>query len=259
MTTLAADTPRNLEIGEHNDVPVIASDIIYEGSAVGVVTGSGHARPLTSVDQFVGFAQFKVDNSSGAAADKNVRVWRRGSVQLSVTGAVITDVGQPVYATDDNAFTFIPTGAVFIGFVKRFVSAGVAIVSFDVDNYEDPYKAFGSPLEYETKSANYTIDIQDTGKVLFVDTDAKTITLPAVATAGAYTIVNIGAFGAVAVNVSPDAADLIHAPDIAGTDNKDHINTKATAQRGDLVRLVGGLVATGWVVTHQRGTWAQEA
>lgn len=259
MATLSADTPRTIELGDHNHIPVIASDIIYEGAAVGTVTGTGHAQPLTSSDKFAGFALFKADNSDGAAADINVEVLKKGAVQLSVSGAVITDIGQPVYATDDNTFVFLPTGAVFVGFVKRFVSAGVAIVAFDVDNFEDPYLRYGSPGEYETKSANYTVDIQDTGKVLFIDTDAKTITLPAVATAGAITFVNIGAFGTVAVNISPAAADLIHVPDIAGTDNKDHINTKATAQRGDLVRLVGGTVATGWQVTHQIGTWAQEA
>lgn len=30
MTTLAKDTPRDLEMGDQNDTPVIASDIIYE-------------------------------------------------------------------------------------------------------------------------------------------------------------------------------------------------------------------------------------
>jgi hypothetical protein len=33
-------------------------------------------------------------------------------VQLAVTGAVITDVGQPVYATDDDTFVFSPVGGI---------------------------------------------------------------------------------------------------------------------------------------------------
>ena len=77
MTTLAVDNPRIQEIGERNEFPVIASDIIYEGAAVGVVTASGHARPLTSADRFVGFAEKKVDNSSGSAAAINVRVIKK--------------------------------------------------------------------------------------------------------------------------------------------------------------------------------------
>ena len=142
--------------------------------------------------------------------------------------------------------------------MKRFVSSGVAIVDYDAGVYSDPYLEYGAALEYETVSANKTLDIQDNGKVLFVDTDATTTTLPAVAVGVNCTIVNIGAFGAVIVQVSPNASDKIHAPDVAGTDDKDHINTKATARRGDLVRITTG-DAAGWFVVNQVGTWAQEA
>lgn len=260
MTTLAADTPRVYEIGSLNHIPVVASDIIYEGAAVGVVKASGHARPLTSADKFAGFCKQNADNSSGSAADINVEVIDEGEIKLSVSGAVITDLHQPVYATDDNTFVFLPTGGVFIGFVKRFVSSGVVIVEFDADVYEDPYAKYGAPAEYETVSANKTLDIEDNGKVFFVDTDAKVITLPAVATPVNCTIVNIGAYGTVAVNVSPNANDGIHAPDIGYTDNKDHINTKATAQRGDLVVIsTAAGDANGSAVLNQVGVWAQEA
>jgi len=257
MTTLAADKYRSKGLGNVNEFPVIASEIIYEGAAVGLVKASGHAQPLAAGDRFVGFCQEKVDNSAGAAAALNVHTLMKGSVELAVTGAVITDVGQPVYATDDDTFTFIPTGAVFIGFMRRFVSAGVAIVEFDADNYEDPYAVFGSPEEYETVSGDKTLDIEDTGKVLFVDTDAKTITLPVVATGLYCTIVNIGAYGTVLVTVSPQAADGIHAPDIGFVNDKDHLNTKATAQRGDLVSIAPG-DANAWLINNQRGVWAQQ-
>lgn len=259
MTTLAADKPRTLVLGTINAIPVIATEVIYEGAAVGIVDATGHARPLQSTDRFAGFAESQADNDPGAAADINVRVRSRGTIVLPVTGAVITDVGQPVYASDDDTFTFVPTSAVYVGRVLRFVSAGNVEVIYDAQNDTDPYLIYGSSEEYETVSVNKTLDIEDNGKVFFVDTDAKTITLPAVATGLSCTIVNIGAFGAVAVNVSPAATDGIHAPDIAATDDKDHINTKATARRGDLVKLVGGLVATGYNVTNQIGTWAQEA
>lgn len=258
MTTLAVDDAKDYEIGMHNDIPVIASDIIFEGAAVGVVPASGHARPLQALDRFAGFAQRKADNSAGVAAAIYVRTVRKGVIKLSVSGAVITDINQPVYATDDNTFVFNPVGAVFIGFVKRWVSAGVVMVEFDAGVLVDPYSVYGSPEEYETISGNKTLDIQDNGKVFFVDTDATTTTLPVVATPVICTIVNIGAFGAVAINVSPQAADGIHAPDIALVDDKDHINTKATAQRGDLVQIGLG-DANGWAVTNQRGIWAQEA
>ncbi len=259
MATLAADTPRDYVVGDVNEFPIIASDIIYEGAAVGVVTASGHARPLAAGDRFVGFAEQRCDNSAGAAAAKNVRVKARGAIKLSVSGAVITDVGQPVYATDDDTFVFLPTGAVFVGFAHRFVAAGVVEVRYDATEYVDPYSVYGAPGEYETKSGAYTLDIQDNGKVIFIDTTAV-ITLPAVATPVECTLVNIGPYGTVQISVDPAAADMIHAPDIAGTDNKDHVNTLATAQRGDLVQLSSGAGdANGWAVRNQVGTWAQEA
>lgn len=258
MTTLAKDTQRDLETGTVDEIPVIATEIIYEFAAVGIVLASGHARPLVAGDVFGGFAEQQVDNSDGAAAAKRVRTIKNGAIRLSVTGAVITDRTQPVYASDDDTFVFTPTGNTFIGFVRRFVSAGEVIVGFDTDNYRDPYAKYGAVGEYETLSGAKTLDIQDNGKVFFVDTTAV-ITFPAVATGLSCTLVNIGAYGDVQISADPAAADSIHAPDIAGTDNKDHINTLATSQRGDLVKLVGGLVATGYNVTDQVGTWAQEA
>lgn len=254
MATLASDKIRAFELGNQNQIPVVASDIIYEGAAVGVVNASGHARPLTGVDRFVGFALRKADNSAGAAAAINVTVAERGEVQLPVSGAVITDVGQPVYATDDDTFTFNPVGAAFIGFVKRFVSSGVVIVGFDAPNYRDPYWDY---RVRETISDNKTLDIEDNGKCFFVDTDAKVISLPAVATPVNCRIVNIGAFGTVLVAISPTANDKIQGPDLPGADNKDLLNTKATACRGDFVTIATG-DANGALVTQMRGTWATE-
>ncbi len=253
MTTLAADAPRVFEMGDFRDYGVIASDIIYQGAAVGD-NGAGYARPLSGGDVFLGFADAKKDNSSGSAGDIDVRVRTRGTIKLSVSGAVITDVGQPVYATDDNAFVFNPVGGTYIGKVIRWVSSGVVMVSFDAVLGVDPYG--DSPRE--TISGAKTLDAQDTAKVFFVDTTAV-VTLPATATASEdITLVNVGALGTVQTSVSPNASDKVMGPDIAGTDNKDLINTLATAQRGDFVRLTAGH-ADGWVVNEIKGTWAEEA
>lgn len=255
MTTLAANKPRAYEGGNRNEIPVIASDIIYEGAAVGIVAGSGHARPLAAGDRFAGFAEAKADNSAGAAAAINVRTIESGKIQLSVTGAVITDLGQPVYATDDDTFVFSPVAGVFVGFVHRFVSSGVAIVAFDAPNFRDPY---GEYSVREAVSADKTLDSEDSGKLLWVDTDAKTITLPAVATPALCKIVNGGAFGTVAVTIAPNAVDSIEGPDITAADNKAIINTKATARRGDFA-VLGFVDANGYAATELRGTWARQA
>lgn len=130
MTTLAANTPRAYEMGNRNDILMVASDIIYEGAAVGVVAASGHARPLVAADAFAGFAEATADNSAGAAAALRVRVITEGRIELPVTGAVITSIGAAVYASDDNTFTLTSTSNTKIGKVHRFVSTGVAVVDF---------------------------------------------------------------------------------------------------------------------------------
>jgi hypothetical protein len=254
MTTLAANTPLKRSLGDVGEKPVIASDIIYEGAAVGSADAAGHARPLVAGDRFAGFAIAKADNSAGAAAAINVRYWRRGTVQLAVAGAVITDVGQPVYATDDATFVFSPVSASFIGVISRWVSSGVVEVDFGPE-IADPY---GDDDVRELVSLDKTLDVQDTGKTFYVDTDVKVITLPVTATALHCKIVNIGAFGTVLVAISPQAADRIQGPDLPGTENKDHLNTKATARRGDYVVLQNGH-ADGAIILESRGIWATEA
>jgi len=251
MTTLATNTPRVLVGGDVNEIPVIASDIIYEGAAVGLVAASGHARPLNAADKFAGFAAEKADNSAGAAAAINCRFYRKGCVKLTVAGVVITDVGQPVYATDDNAFQFTPTSAVFIGFVRRYVSAGVVEVEFDVDKFQDPY---AGKVRETLAAASLTLDAQDNGKFIFVTVDS-TITICATATAVRdITLVCMGPFGTVQVTADPDNADKFMGPNIAGADGGAAVNTKATACRGDFITFDLGH-ADGPCITGLKGIW----
>src|SRR4051794_3476519 len=129
MATLAADNPRVFETGHDeylNELPAIASDIIYEGAAVGELNDTGTYQPLgtgSTVDRFAGFATEQCDNSAGAAGDKKVKVRQKGRVVLAVTGATaVTDKEKPVWATDDNVFTLTyAAGAVMIGHVSRWI------------------------------------------------------------------------------------------------------------------------------------------
>jgi hypothetical protein len=130
MTTLAKDKPRAYELGEFNSFPVIASDIIYEGAAVGD-NGSGIARPLAAGDPFLGFAIEKVDNSDGAEGDKRVRVHDEGKIRLPITSLAITDRGKPVYASDDDTFTLTASTNTYVGSVVRWEATGFGIISFN--------------------------------------------------------------------------------------------------------------------------------
>lgn len=129
-TTLAADLPRDYAIGNMAEIPVIAADIIYQGAAVGD-NGSGYARPLVAGDPFIGFAEVRVDNSTGAAGDKYVHVKPKGRVKLPISALAITDKGKDVYASDDNTFTLTAGSNTRIGYVAQWLSTGYGLVEFE--------------------------------------------------------------------------------------------------------------------------------
>lgn len=131
MTTLSADKPREYHLGDFEDYPVVASDIIYEGAAVGE-NGSGYARPLQAGDVFLGFNQETADNSTGSAGDIRARTRTKGRIVLPISGLAITANDRPaVYASDDDTFTLTASTNSLIGYVSSWVSTGFAVVEFD--------------------------------------------------------------------------------------------------------------------------------
>lgn len=131
MTTLATNKLRDYQMGDKEEYPVIAADIIFQGAAVGE-NGSGYARPLAAGDPFLGFAEAIADNSAGAAGAINVNVKARGRIVLPISALAITANDRPaVYASDDDTFTLTATSNSPIGFVSRWVSTGFAVVEFD--------------------------------------------------------------------------------------------------------------------------------
>lgn len=133
MATLAADKNRKFGIdeGAHSNEPVIASDIIYQGAAVGD-NGSGACRPLVAGDPFRGFAFAQADNSAGAVSDIDVELRKRGEVTLPVTSVTgIGDIDDTVYASDDDTFTKASTGNTAIGKIVRWVTGTTCVVYFE--------------------------------------------------------------------------------------------------------------------------------
>lgn len=131
MATLAINKARAFELGDIQQLPVVAADVIYEGAAVGD-NGSGLARPLVAADPFLGFAESKVDNSEGAAGALTVRIRTRGQVVVPVTGATGPgDVGEAVYASDDDTFTLTAGGNSAVGKVSRWEAGTNCVVAFE--------------------------------------------------------------------------------------------------------------------------------
>ncbi len=133
MTTLAADTPVKRMVGDRSHVPIIGSDIVFEGAAVGD-NASGYGRPLVAGDIFRGHAYERCDNASGAAGAKNIRVLRgRYRLEVTITSVAITDVGKDVYASDDNTYTLSEGLNTRVGRVTRYVTTNTAEVEFQTE------------------------------------------------------------------------------------------------------------------------------
>lgn len=115
-------------------------------------------------------------------------------------------------------------------------------------------------------TADLTLTDADSGKVLLIGTDALTITLPATKLGCEFTFINIGAAGNNIITISPVAADGIAgtitlAASVVtrvGTVDVDLVNTKATATKGNAVKIVGtGVTGTGaWYILNSTGIWA---
>ncbi|MCK9327153.1 MAG: DUF2190 family protein [Bacteroidales bacterium] len=128
MTAVTADIDTDSQPGELVAYPVAASTKIYKGTMVKL--SSGYAASMTKAASlvFVGIAIEGVDNSSGAAGDKYVRVARKGIHELALASAAITDIGSAVYALDNATVTKTSTDATQVGKAVKFENSGKIFV-----------------------------------------------------------------------------------------------------------------------------------
>ena len=116
-----------------------------------------------------------------------------------------------------------------------------------------------------TLTTTQDISINDAGAEFNIATDAKVMTLPTITAeniGAEFTFRNTGADGNNIITISPAATDAIHgtiaAVSSGGVDNKDWINTKASANKGDWCTLKA-VALTDWYITGGDGVWASEA
>jgi len=133
-------------------------------------------------------------------------------------------------------------------------------------------KAFSRPANdglgkaTEVVTVDTTLDAEHSGKVIMIATDGKTFTLPATEAGLIYEIINAGADGAVGITISPNTNDAIYGSysnagvliSATGTDDKNFVNTKATAKKGDKIVLVAD-GSTGWYIESAVGIWTEES
>jgi len=129
--------------------------------------------------------------------------------------------------------------------------------------YPNGVKTFVVPDDAETISAATDTTVigttganGDCGKT-FVVTLTSVITIPAIAIGNTFTYVNGGKDGEVQITLSPQAGDGISWVGSA-TDDKDLINTLATAKKGDFVTIAALDQTVAWQVVASSGIWAKE-
>lgn len=153
MTALAADNIVNTHLyhtdpeGLKVDHQVAASTTIYKNGFVGLnlagnlvmLTVGAVATTVDPWERFVGIALDHVDNSAGSAGDKTCQVLVKGMFQHALSSAAQTDVGMPVFASDDNTLTKVSLGNAFIGWIRAYVSSGIVLVEFGMNAGNSSY------------------------------------------------------------------------------------------------------------------------
>jgi len=109
--------------------PVKAATHVYKGAIVGLDTG-GNARGLVAGDAFAGIAYEEIDNT-GAAGAKSIRCYTEGDFEHALSGAAVTDIGRPVFASADNTLTFAGLSNSYVGIVWDVPSSGNIILRID--------------------------------------------------------------------------------------------------------------------------------
>lgn len=117
----------------------------------------------------------------------------------------------------------------------------------------------------ETKTANYTVLKSDNGKTFLSALDNMVFTLPEPENGLEFTFINNATAGAAKMNVSPVATNYIRGTFTLALSvvvklpvlDKDIINTKASAKKGDFVRLCAD-GSLGWIIMDSVGVWAAE-
>jgi hypothetical protein len=112
---------------ELREFPVGAAVHLYNGAYVGS-DPAGHIKAFEVGDVFEGIAYEEVDNSAGAAAAKNGRLYMQGDFEMTLSGAALTDINKPVFATADDAIALMGHPDAWIGNIVHYESTDKVVV-----------------------------------------------------------------------------------------------------------------------------------
>jgi hypothetical protein len=292
MMALAEDHPIVERMGELFYKPLEAAALVYEGALL-VYNATGEVKPAITEQNAVvaGVSTENVDNT----VDGHSVNFKKGIFLFSNSAdadlITVAEVGDQCYIVDDC------TVAKTNGGVTRSVAGIIADVTSDgvfvaigyaypitagllaANNLNDvalaatarANLAFGVHEGIITHrrsaiagGAAYTVTVADGDATITTATDNAVITLPNIAAGNKglrVTVMNIGADDAAKVSISPDASDKIAgtvmAVSLSAVANKDAINTKVGANKGDYLTIESDGTDT-WFVVGGVGIWASE-
>ena len=112
-------------------VGVSAAAEIFAGTFVSVNTG---AHALVAGEQFVGLARNYVDNTAGLLDAKSVEVEHNVPIRYAIAAITTDEIGDKVYASDDNTLTLTAGANSFVGYVIGVPETGIADVRLEVSS-----------------------------------------------------------------------------------------------------------------------------
>lgn len=120
MTALTKDRNTMRKEGGLAAYGVAEGVIIFAGAMV-ALNAAGYAVPAadTSGCKFVGVSRVYVDNSGGGNGDQTVTVLRRGIFNFAAAGMAQTDVGVPVFVSDDQTVAKTTTNGIGCGIITE--------------------------------------------------------------------------------------------------------------------------------------------
>lgn len=253
MALLSLNTDRrvSLGLGIRRNLPLLASQVPFQGSFLGYDVTTGFVRTLTAGQPFAGIALHQVLSRDAPTANGGAPNVEAITGQFTFV-AVISGITQAditarrrVYASNDNDLSLTAAaGSTYVGrVVDKFtqvggVANGVVIQAETADMQSLDMGLAGFELLADTAA---TLTTAQLGKTLLMpNTAARTLTLPAAAscTGRTFTVLKTTA-AAFAVTLQGNAAENVNGANTYAT---------ATAQYSQAEIISDG---TQWYVTHK--------
>lgn len=170
---------------ELRQFPVGAGEHIYLSSIVGV-DPAGYLKTFVPCDVAVGIAYEECNNAAGAAGAKYCQVYVDGDFEWPWASAALTDIGKPLYATDDQTLALTGHPDAYVGCVvhKDADAAGYTILRLKQPGEAPPNDGSCVDLRLDFSKFNVVNQDESVATLKLVGTGWKTAAVGAGLTAG---------------------------------------------------------------------------